>query len=112
LFVDLDRFFESLGRLQFQGHEILLFHVLHRDEIELPFEGSVVFEDIEGEEEIHADPWAFRKDYRRAVEDFIAQVKDQSMRRGIDYLQMTTDENLEHVLSRYLHWRQRRVVRG
>ncbi len=35
LLTDLERLYESLGRLQFGGHAIVLLHVLHRDELEM-----------------------------------------------------------------------------
>src|SRR5918997_2134856 len=52
LLVDLDSFYRSLGRLQHNGHEVLIFQVLHEDEIELPFRDSVLFKDIEGAEQL------------------------------------------------------------
>jgi uncharacterized protein (DUF58 family) len=111
LLVDLDKFFESIGRLCYQGHEIMIFHVLDRDELDLPFEGSVIFEDLEGEEVVQADPWAFRKDYQEAMEVFVADLKTRFQTHGIDYLQMVTDEDLGSGLSHYLHWRKQRKVR-
>src|SRR6202034_3640229 len=48
LLTDLDKFYDSLGRLQHEGHEIVVFQVLDSDEIELPFKDSVLFRDIEG----------------------------------------------------------------
>src|SRR3954471_17407339 len=74
LLLDLDVFYKSLGRLQHQGHEILVFQILDPEEIELPFKDSVLFKDIEGSEEIFAEPWAFRKAYQEAMETFIAEV--------------------------------------
>jgi uncharacterized protein (DUF58 family) len=68
LLVDLDSFYKSLGRLQHNGHEILVFQILDDDEIELPFGDSVLFKDIEGTEQLFAEPWAFRKAYKQAME--------------------------------------------
>ena len=61
---NLDSFYTGLGKLQHAGHDVLVFHVLHRDELEFPFDGSVIFRDIEGDEEIFAEPRAFRTAYR------------------------------------------------
>src|SRR6185295_12262044 len=38
LLTDLDALYRGLGRLQHHGHEVLIFQVLDRDEIELPFD--------------------------------------------------------------------------
>lgn len=106
LLTPLDPFYESLGKLQYAGHEVIVMHILHRDEVELPFKDSVIFRDIEGEEEIFAEPWAFHKDYQAAMEQFIGETRERCQFCGIDYLQIFTDDNLSAVLSSYLHNRQ------
>jgi uncharacterized protein (DUF58 family) len=107
LLVDLDLFYKSLGRLKHAGHEVLIFHVLDHDEIELPFGDSVLFKDIEGNEELQAEPWAFRKAYRRAMETFVADVSRRCRTTGVDYLLLKTNDDLGLALSHYLHGRLR-----
>jgi uncharacterized protein (DUF58 family) len=107
LLTDLDAFYTALGRLQYQGHEVMILQVLDKEEIELPFNDSVLFKDIEGAEEIHAEPWAFRKAYKAAMEYFIAEVARRCRSAGIDHLLLTTDQELGLALSHYLHQRQR-----
>jgi uncharacterized protein (DUF58 family) len=107
LLVDLDAFYHALGRLQYAGHEILIFQVLDSEEIELPFGDSVLFRDIEGSEELFAEPWAFRKAYKAAMERFIDEVGQRCRFAGIDHVLMKTDQDLGTALSHYLHQRQR-----
>ncbi|MFI5379071.1 MAG: DUF58 domain-containing protein [Tepidisphaerales bacterium] len=107
LLTDLDSFYTALGRMQHQGHEIVIFHVLDREEIELPFKDSVLFKDIEGSEQIFAEPWAFRKAYKAAMEQFIAEVGQKCRFCGIDHVLLHTDENLGTAMSHYLHLRER-----
>jgi uncharacterized protein (DUF58 family) len=106
LLVDLDAFYKSLGRLQHNGHEVLVFQVLDEDEIELPFRDSVLFKDIEGAEQLFAEPWAFRKAYKAAMEQFIDEVRRRCRSAGIDHLLMKTNDNLGLALSHYLHGRE------
>ncbi|MEZ6056857.1 MAG: DUF58 domain-containing protein [Planctomycetaceae bacterium] len=106
LLTPLDHLYESLGKLQHSGHEVLLLHILHRDELELPFDDSVIFRDIEGNEELFAEPWAFRAVYREAMEQFSADVRQRCQFCGIDYLQILTDEEIGLRLSHFLHARQ------
>ncbi len=73
LFTDLDTLYDGLNRLKFLGHEVLVMQVLDRDEMELPFDGPTIFRDIEGEEELFAEPWAFRKSYQKAMETFLSR---------------------------------------
>lgn len=107
LLLDLDVFYKSLGRLQHQGHEILVFQVLDPEEIDLPFKDSVLFKDIEGDEELFAEPWAFRKAYKAAMEQFIGDVARRCRSGGVDHVLLRTSDDLGFALSHYLHSRQR-----
>jgi uncharacterized protein (DUF58 family) len=108
LLTDLEKFYDGLSRLQYMGNEILVFQVLDKDEVDLPFNDLVLFRDIEGSEELFAEPWAFRKAYCKAMEDFIAGVKDTCGCRGVDHLLLRTDDDLALALSHYLHRREQR----
>ena len=107
LLTNLDAFFDGIARLQYRGHEIIVFQVLDRDEIELPFDDNVLFKDIEGTEQLFAEPWAFRQAYRNAMQEFIAKVKSGCGSRTIDHLLLLTDDDLGTALSHYLHQRAR-----
>jgi uncharacterized protein (DUF58 family) len=107
LLTDLDAFYDGLARLQYRGHEIMVLHVLDGDEIDLPFNDLVLFRDIEGQEQLYAEPWAFRKAYAAAMNDFITGVRDSCGARGVDYVLLRTDEELARALSHYLHARER-----
>ena len=111
LLCDLDAFYDGLGRLQHNGHEILVFQVLDADEIELPFKDSVLFKDIEGAEQLFAEPWAFRKAYKKAMEEFIADVAARCRFGGIDHVLLKTSDDLGVALSHYLHGRNVAGVR-
>jgi uncharacterized protein (DUF58 family) len=106
LLCDLDAFYDGLGRLQYQGHDVLIFQVLDKEEIELPFNDSVLFKDIEGSEELFAEPWAFRKAYKAAMEEFIGDVGKRCRMAGIDHVLLKTSDDLGEALSKYLHQRQ------
>jgi uncharacterized protein (DUF58 family) len=106
MFTDLDLLYNGLDRLRFSGHEVLLMQVLDRDEVELPFEGPTIFHDIEGQEELFAEPWAFRRSYQNAMSDFMQGVRRECGARGYDHVCFFTDEPLGESLSYFLHSRQ------
>jgi uncharacterized protein (DUF58 family) len=106
LFTDLDAVYDGLNRLRFAGHEVLMLQVLDRDETELPFDGPTVFYDIEGDEELFAEPSAFRQAYRRAMQEFLDGVTKECGDRGYDHVRFFTDESLGSSLSYFLHKRQ------
>lgn len=107
LLTDLGLFYDGLARLQYRGHEVLLLHILDRDELELPFGELVLFKDIEGSEELFAEPWGFRKAYQEAMQKFVDDVRGECGKRGVDYLLMRTDHEVGNALSHYLHARER-----
>jgi uncharacterized protein (DUF58 family) len=106
LFTDLDAVYDGLNRLQFLGHEVLVLQVLDRDELELPFDGPTVFHDIEGDEELFAEPGAFRRNYQRAMRDFLAEVRRECGNRGYDHVCFHTDEPLGASLGLFLRSRE------
>jgi len=103
LLTDLDALYAGLDRLRFGGHEVLVMQVLDRDEVELPFDGPTLFRDLEGEEELFAEPQGFRRSYKAAMEDFLRGVRKSCGSRGYDHIQFQTDEPLADALSRFLH---------
>ncbi|HEX3725412.1 MAG TPA: DUF58 domain-containing protein [Pirellulales bacterium] len=107
LLTDLDSLYDGLRRLEYGGHEIVVMHILDPDEIELPFNDLVMFRDIEGSDELLAEPWAFRRAYQLAIQRFLADVSGACGNRGIDYLLLRTDQPLADALSYYLHARER-----
>ncbi len=106
LFTDLEALYGGLNRLRFSGHEVLVMQVLDRDEVELPFDGPTIFHDIEGEEELFAEPWAFRRSYQAAMNDFLTEVRRECGARGYDHVRFLTSESLGDSLSYFLHSRQ------
>jgi len=106
LLTPLPQLYEAIGKLQHSGHEIMLLHLLHRDEVELPFQDSVIFRDSEGSEELFAEPWAFRQAYTAAMDEFSSDVRRRCQFCGIDYLRILSDEDLGLTLSHFLHARQ------
>ena len=106
LFTDLDTVYDGLDRLRFLGHEVLVMQVLDRDELELPFDRPTIFRDIEGTEELFAEPWAFRRSYQDAMKDFLDGVRKECGSRGYDHVRFLTDDSLGASLSYFLHSRE------
>jgi uncharacterized protein (DUF58 family) len=106
LFTDLDAVYDGLNRLRFLGQEVLVLQVLDRDETELPFDGPTVFHDIEGDEELFAEPSAFRRSYQAAMKEFLDGVTRECGARRYDHVRFFTDEPLAVSLSSFLHARE------
>ena len=58
----------ALHHFRHKRHEVIVFHVLDRSEIEFPFRETASFIDMETGDRIQVDPAYVRDDYRRRLE--------------------------------------------
>ena len=95
-------FQKSLKLLSSKGLEVILFQVLHPDELHLPFEGDTVFDSLEDDPMVGLDPADIREEYQKTIQDQIDHLRNTSNEIGIDYILMDTSTSLQHALSYYL----------
>ncbi len=93
---------KSLKLLSSRGFEVILFQVLHPDELHLPFEGDTVFESLEDDPMVGLDPADIREEYQNIIQDQIDRLRNTSNGLGIDYVLMDTSIRLQKALSYYL----------
>ncbi|MBI2487985.1 MAG: DUF58 domain-containing protein [Deltaproteobacteria bacterium] len=75
LFMDLASIEESLKLLRSSKKEVVAFHVLHPDEIEFNFYGSIEFEDMEEKTKVLVDAGSIREAYIKRIKDFTEKLK-------------------------------------
>ncbi len=109
LFADPKTILRGLSHFRHSKHEVILFHILDRDEIEFPFKDTTRFEGMEGEESILAEPNALRKAYLESFQEFTTALEHGSRELGMDYHQFCTDQPIDQMLSNYLARRMDRV---
>jgi uncharacterized protein (DUF58 family) len=96
------RLMEALEHLRFKGNEVIVFHVMDRQEVEFDFAEPLVLEDAESEEQLHVLPDVLRDEYRRAIRLHIDALKEGAARNRIDYELLKTSEPLDGALFSYL----------
>ena len=101
----------ALKHFRLRKNEVIVFHVLHEDELSFPFREDTLFRGLENTEQLHTEPRALRKSYLAAVERFMADVRKACGRAGADYLLLSTEQKLDALLGSYLASRQR-IRRG
>ena len=96
---------ELLRQLQAQRQEVIVFHLLAPEELDLPYEGECVFEDSESgiELPVHAD--IFRQQYQQRLQAFCSRIKEECIRLETEYVQLRTDAPLDVALIAYLERR-------
>jgi uncharacterized protein (DUF58 family) len=73
-----------------RGHDVVLFHVMSPDEVDLPFERAATFTGMEGEGDVDVDPALVREDYRRAVAAVSERWRRAGGEAGIDLVHAVT----------------------
>jgi uncharacterized protein (DUF58 family) len=107
LFCDIPTLAEALKQFRLRRHEVILFHVMHDDELTFPFQENTLFKGLEMPVQLHTEPRALRRSYLDAVERFLAEVKKTCATTGCDYVLMNTKEPLDAVLGSYLTFRHK-----
>ncbi|MFT5301582.1 MAG: hypothetical protein ACI87E_001462 [Mariniblastus sp.] len=107
LFVDPDELAKSLNQFRLRRHEVIVFHVMHHDELEFPFQDNTLFRGMEVQAELHAEPRALRKSYLEAVERYMKRIKKACAAAGIDHVLLDTSKPLGSVLTSYLNFRMK-----
>jgi uncharacterized protein (DUF58 family) len=105
LYDDPEAVDRALHHFRYKKHEVILFHVLDRAEIEFPFRETASFLDMETGDRIQVDPTYVRDEYRRQMEEFIARYRRICADCQIDYIQANTSVPFDLMLSRYLQSR-------
>jgi uncharacterized protein (DUF58 family) len=97
---------KGLRQFRFKGNDVIVFHLLDPAELDLPFDGNILFEDLEAANlNVVADPRAIRTTYRQVVQEFISEMRKQCHDNAIDYQLISTATPLDQALASYLSWR-------
>jgi uncharacterized protein (DUF58 family) len=91
----------ELRRVARSGHEVAVFHVLTREELEFPFTRDVELQDLESGRTALAGPGSAGS-YRRDVAEFVERWRARCARDRIDYTRTMTDAPLDAALRSYL----------
>ena len=101
-----DTVVNALEHLRYDGHEVIVFHILDHQELEFAFDRVARFVDAETDEEVIATPQAIRQSYLSHLHDFINHYKLELSRSDIDYNTIDTATPVEYALSAYLAKRE------
>ncbi len=112
LLFDLEPLQEAFQHLRFRKHDVTLFHLLDRDEIEFDFDRPTRFVDLEDGPSLLADPSLIQKKYREAVTQYLDTVDRIVNQSAIDYHRTFLDEPYDQALARFLMGRNPKTARS
>jgi len=91
-----------LRGLRARKHDVVVFHLLDKDELTLPFEGTTIFESMEDEQKLVADPGDVRKAYLAELEKFVDGYRTALREGDVEYQLVDTSQPPSDVLVRFL----------
>jgi uncharacterized protein (DUF58 family) len=97
----------GLKQLRSRGSDIMVFQLLDRDELQFPFKEPSLFQDMEEDLKLLADPHAIRSAYLDTIHTLIDAYREACASYLIDYSLFDTSIGLDRALVRYLTWRQK-----
>lgn len=98
---------DGMARLRARKHDVVLFHVLDRDELDFPFEDSTEFLSMEDERRVQIDARAIREAYLEEIKGFLGRAESASRSARVDYHLARTDEPPGKLVARFLAQRIR-----
>jgi uncharacterized protein (DUF58 family) len=97
----------GLKQLRSKGNDVMVFHLLDRDELEFPFEQPTLFIDLEEDMKLLTNPQDVRPAYLNSMNSLIEGYRQSCASYLIDYSLFNTSTGLDRALVRYLTWREK-----
>lgn len=107
---DPDNILEALKLLRHRKHEVIVFHIVDRQEWDLDYEGGIRFRNPEGYETLDSDPVRLREGYRSEMVAIRDRYRNGCLEHHIGYEWALTDTPLENLLPAFLARRLAGVV--
>jgi uncharacterized protein (DUF58 family) len=101
-FTDPEELGDALQHLRYRKHDIALFHLLDRQEIDFSFDRPHRFVDLEDNSALVAEPNLIVEEYHAALAEYLAAVESKAHDAQADYRRIITDTDYETVLSDFL----------
>jgi uncharacterized protein (DUF58 family) len=107
LYDEPEEVIRALHHFRHRRHEVILFHVFDKAEIDFPFRDVTTFRDLETNERIQVDPSYVRGPYAAQIEKFIENYRRACAEAQIDYVLTDTSVPYDFMLTKYIAKRSR-----
>jgi uncharacterized protein (DUF58 family) len=104
---DEEKVLDGIRHLTFAGHEVIVFHTLHGDELTFDFNGTIRFQGLEMPDELLTKPADIRTSYLAELDAFRTRVREGCERTNSHYVLMDTTKLLHEAVGAYLAFRAR-----
>ena len=101
--------FKLLDSLSALRHEIVVFQIMARNEMEMDYDGYTNLEDLETGAIVKADSSDLSA-YQQRVHDYLARVRTELLNRQITHQVLTIDQPLDQALRDFLNQRNKLAI--
>ena len=98
---------QLLQALSASRHEIIVFHLMARNEMELDYSGYTALEDLETSQVIPLNSNMHREAYAAEMEKHLLRIRKELLQRNISYRMIRTDEPVDKALTDFLQQRNK-----
>jgi uncharacterized protein (DUF58 family) len=102
LFDDPQLIATALKFFRHKKHEVIVFHIMDKDETTFPFDMPLMLRDLEDHSELAVDPQSLREAYLRQLNEHVAHIKRTCVEGNVDYVPIETTQPFDKVLVAYL----------
>lgn len=107
-FTEVAPLLDCFQHMRFKKHDLAIFHMLDRTELDFDFDRPIRFVDIEGSFAMITDPAVVRSGYQAELTRYMDAMKHGCEEFSVDYQRVFTDADYETVLAAFLLQRMRR----
>jgi uncharacterized protein (DUF58 family) len=107
LYQQNNEIFDLLDTLNTLKHEVVVFHLMGKNELELNFKGYHSFEDLETGEKLQVDQVSAKKTYTKVLNNYLEKMRISLLDRRIYYRMLSTDQPLDQALRDFLNQRNK-----
>jgi uncharacterized protein (DUF58 family) len=101
-FDDVPAMLKGLKHFRHRRQEVILLHIVDREELDFPFDDPTRFRGLEDNQELALEPRAVRRAYRDEFARYLHDLRFGCRRERIDHALLSTDESVALALRTYL----------
>lgn len=101
-FAEPDAVLDCFQHLRFQKHDLAVFHLLDRMELDFRFDRPIRFQDLESSFSLVTEPASVRDEYLEQLHRYLEKLKAGCHEYKVEYRQVITDQDYGQVLADFL----------
>lgn len=98
---------EFIKKLKSPKNEVIVFHLLGKQEKSLELEGAIRFEDLESGKVVESNPETLRSQYQSQMNSWIETTDSLMRNHGIDYMLFSFTDPVQDLVNTFLNHRKR-----